>query len=223
MKTITCATALFCALVLAAAAQQVPGGKEEHPAGSMMQQQAHSDGAPVTYAELKNTLAQLDRAKQATAKYQDVHVAEADGYHQMGPDFPGMGVHFVQTLEPKSFDVEKPPILLYEKDAGSGAYTLVGVVYLWNGAAGPDGQPLDPPFPKSLARWHRHSSLCMLPGIANPHGFNENQCRDKGGHFVAETPWMLHAWIWKDSPSGVFSSENRAIGTGVTGPHTAAK
>ena len=223
MKTITCATALFCALALAAVAQQAPGGKEEHPSGGMMQQQAHSEGAPVTFAELKNTVTQLDRARQATAKYQDVHVAEADGYHQMGPDFPGMGVHFVQTLEAKSFDVEKPPILLYEKDPGSGAYTLVGVVYLWNAAAGPDGQPLDPPFPKSLARWHRHSSLCMLPGIANPHGFTESQCRDKGGHFVAETPWMVHAWIWKDSPSGVFSSENAAIGTGVTGAHTAAK
>lgn len=223
MKTITRAIALFFVLALAAVAQQMPGGKEEQHSGGVMPQQGHSGGTPVTYAELKNTVAQLDRAKQATAKYQDVHVAEADGYHQMGPDFPGMGVHFVLTLEPKSFDVEKPPILLYEKGPASGAYSLVGVVYLWNADAGPDGQPLDPPFPKSLAHWHRHTSVCMLPSLANPHGFTESQCREKGGHFVAETPWMVHAWIWKESPSGVFSSENAAIGTGVTGPHTAAK
>lgn len=222
MKTITCATALCFALAVAAMAQQMPGSKEGQHSGGMMPQQAHSDGAPVTYAELKNTIAQLDRARQATAKYQDVHVAEADGYQQIGPDFPGMGVHFVRTLEPKGFDVEKPPILVYEKDAGSGAYSLVGVVYLWNAAAGPDGQPLDSPFPKSLAHWHRHTSICMLPGLPNPH-ISESECREKGGHFVAEAPWMLHAWIWKDSPLGVFSTENPAIGPGLTGPHTAAK
>ena len=27
----------------------------------------------------------------------------------------------------------------------------------------------------------------------------------RGGKFTAETQWMIHAWIWKDSPTGVFS------------------
>ena len=210
MKTMSCATALFCVLALAAVAQQAPASKEEQASGSMMPHESHSPGAPISYTELKNTVTQLERARQATAKYRDVHVAEADGYHQIGPDFPGIGVHFVQTLEPKGFDVEKPPILLYEKNP-AGGYALVGVVYLWNAAAGPDGQPLNPPFPKSLARWHRHTNLCMAPGLANPHGLTESQCREQGGHFVAEAPWMVHAWIWKDSPAGVFSDQNPAL------------
>jgi len=178
----------------------------------MMPHQMHSAGVPISFAELKNTVAQLERTRQATAKYQDVRVAEADGYRAMGPNIPGMGVHFVLTLEPKGFDVEKPPILLYEKNQDAlGGYALVGVTYLWNAAEGPDGQPLDPPFPKSLARWHRHANICVLPGLENPHGLNEKECRERGGHFVAQAQWMVHAWIWKDSSSGVFSQENPTV------------
>lgn len=211
MKTIRRATALLFVLALAAWAQQAPAGKGD-ASGGMMAHDSHAAGAAISYTELKNTVAQLERARQATAKYQDVHVAEADGYRQMGPSFPGMGVHFVLTLEPNGFDIEKPPILLYEKDpAASGGYSLVGVTYLWSAAAGPDGQPLNPPFPKSLAHWHRHTSICVLQGLENPHGLTESQCRAQGGHFVAEAPWMVHAWIWKDSPSGVFSAENPAV------------
>src|SRR5215469_9937145 len=215
MKKTTLAMALLFALALAAAAQHAPGSMEEHASGAMAPHEPHSAVAPVTYADLKNTLAQLDRARQATAKYQDVHVAEADGYRRVGPDFPGMGVHFVQTLEPKGFDIEKPPILLYQKDpAALGGYSLVGVVYLLNAAAGEDGQPLNPPFPKSLVRWHRHANICLAPGLANPHGLTESQCRDQGGQFIAESAWMTHAWIWKDSPAGVFSDGNPALGSG---------
>jgi hypothetical protein len=211
VKTIRSTTAFFFALAFAAWAQHAPAGNGEQAAGGMMPHQ-HSAGAAVSFAELKNTVAQLERAKQATAKYQDVHVAEAEGYKAMGPDIPGMGVHFVLTLEPNGFDIEKPPILLYEKNPDApGGYSLVGVTYLWNAAASPDGQPVNPPFPKSLALWHRHANICMLPGLANPHGLTEAQCREQGGHFVAEAPWMVHAWIWKDSPAGVFSPENPAV------------
>ena len=215
MKTINLVTALFFALALGAMAQHPPDSKDAQASGGMMPHQTHSAGAPISYADLKITVAQLDRAKQATAKYQDVHVAEANGYHAMGPDMPGAAVHFVLTLDPKTFDVEKPPILVYEKNpSASGGYSLTGVVYLLNAVAGPDGQPLDSPFPKSLAQWHRHANICLLPGLANPHGFTESQCREKGGQFVAQSPWMIHAWIWKDNPSGVFSTENPAAGNG---------
>jgi len=210
MKTISRATAIFFVLALAAVAQQAPASHGEPASGGMTPQHSHAAGVGVSYAELKNTVALLERARQGTAKYQDVHVAEADGYRAIGAGFPGMGIHYVRSLEAKGFDIEKPQILLYEKNS-SGGYSLVGVVYLWNGAAGPDGQPLDPPFPKSLARWHRHTNICALPGLANPHGLTEQQCREQGGHFVAEAPWMVHAWIWKDSPAGVFSDQNPAV------------
>ena len=133
-------------------------------------------------------------------------------YQPFGGDHPTMGVHFVQTLEPKAFDIEKPPILLYQKNPGApGGYTLIGVGYLWNAAEGADGQPLDPPFPKSLAHWHRHDNICVLPGVENPHALSESECRQKGGHYIGKSQWLVHAWIWKDNPAGVFTSDNPAL------------
>jgi|SRR5215469_11432456 len=212
MKTFIRATVLLFVFPFAAVAQDEPLSRTQQVSGNMMTHESHSGTVPISYAELKNTVALLERARQATAKYLDVRSAEADGYRAMGPDAPGMGVHFVRTLEVQGFDVEKPPILLYEKDqAAPGGFSLVAVIYLWNAGEGADGQPLDPPFPRSLARWHRHANICVSPGLANPHGLTENQCREQGGHFFAQAPWMVHAWIWKDNPSGVFSPDNPAL------------
>lgn len=172
----------------------------------------HAKGAAITYAELQKTASGLEQARQATAKYQDVRAAEADGYQRVGGDMPGMGIHYVLTLEPDRFDIQKPPILLYVKNpAKEGEYSLAGVGYLFAAPEGPDGQPLNPPFPKSLALWHRHDNICVLPHLDNPHGLTEAQCREKGGHFVAKTQWLVHAWIWKDNPTGIFSPENPAL------------
>jgi hypothetical protein len=212
MKAIRQTIALFFVLGLTAVAQMPPDTKEQPPSGTTMPHHSHANGAALTYAELKNTAAELEQARQATAKYQDVHAAEADGYQMVGGDMPGMGIHYVLTMEPNRFDIEKPPILLYVKNsARPGEYSLAGVGYLWNAPEGPDGQPLDPPFPKSLALWHRHENICVLPHLENPHGLSESQCREQGGHFIAKTQWLVHAWIWKDNPTGVFSPENPAL------------
>jgi hypothetical protein len=213
MKAIKAAIAFSFVLGLSVLAQQKVPERMEQAAGEHMKMHTmHEPGAPITYAEMKQTVADLERAKQATAKYQDVHVAEAEGYKVVGPDFPGMGIHFIQTMQVSGFDVTKPPILLYQKDsAAAGGYTLVGVSYLWNAPEGPDGQPENPPFPKSLAVWHRHDNICVLAHIENPHGLSESQCKAQGGEFVAKTPWLVHAWIWKENPTGVFSADNPAL------------
>jgi hypothetical protein len=198
--------ALFVAVLIVAARQPQPGKEQSMSENRMV---SHSGAAPISFTELKSTVSELERAREATAKYQDVRVAEADGYQALGAEFPGMGKHFVRSMEVKDFEIEKPPILLYHKDPSTpGGYSLVGVGYLWNAPEGPDGQPLNPPFPKSLAHWHRHENICVLPSLANPHELSESQCREKGGHFIAETQWLVHAWIWKDNPAGVFTPEN---------------
>jgi hypothetical protein len=212
MEGIRRTIALVFVLSLTAVAQIPPDGKAQASSGTMMPHRSHANGAALTYAELKNTADELERARQATAKYQDVHVAEADGYQMVGGDMPGMGIHYVLTLEPNSFDIEKPPILLYVKNSTQpGEYSLAGVGYFWNAPEGPDGQPLNSPFPKSLAVWHRHENICVLAHLENPHGLSESQCREQGGHFIAKTQWLVHAWIWKDNPTGVFSPENPAL------------
>jgi hypothetical protein len=118
-------------------------------------------------------------------------------------------------MEPDAFELEKPPMLCYEKDPSSpGGYSLVGVVYLLNSAEGPDGQPVNNPFPKPLAMWHHHAHVCMLSSTEHVNNLSEDVCRQRGGHFNDE--WMLHAWIWKDSPRGVFSPLNPVVATSGT-------
>jgi hypothetical protein len=222
MKSISRKTILITALSLSAVALTAfayqehasPDGMNPHAMHATTQQShdmraMHAIASTLSFSELEQTASDLERARKATEKFQDVHAAEAAGYQKLGGDFPGMGTHFVLTMEAGKFDVEKPPILLYVKGA-DGGYTLGGVGYLFDAPAGPDGQPLNPPFPKSLANWHQHDNICMLPGIDNPHGLTESQCREKGGHFIAKSPWLVHAWIWKDNPQGVFSPENPA-------------
>lgn len=212
MKKIFVAILLLAVFTLAASAQQ-PSPAVSQPASQLMEMHhEHSGGVPVSYTELKEMLVGLERARQATSKYQDVRVAENEGYRATGPDVPGMGIHFVLTSEQNGFDLEKPPILLYEKNPSlPGGYALVGVSYLLDAREGADGQPLNSPFPKSLAVWHRHENICLLPDRSTPRGVTEEQCEAQGGRYTAETQWMIHAWIWKDSPQGVFSPTNPSV------------
>src|SRR5262245_34552505 len=171
-----------------------------------------SSVAVVTYAELQQTSDQLAAARNATAKYQDVRVAEAEGYSAVGPNVPGMGTHYVRRTEGTSFSVSDPPILLYERDAAApNGLRLVGVSYLLVAPAGTDGQPAQSPFPRTLASWHKHNNVCVLPDNGASTDLTEAQCRARGGQFTNETSWMVHAWIWKDSPAGVFSPTNPLI------------
>lgn len=166
-------------------------------------------GAALSFADLKSTVAALDKARAATEKYQDVRAAEADGYRAIGGMRPGMGIHYVRSRAASGFDIANPPILLYEQDEGaSQGLGLVGVAYMVDGPAGPDGQPAVAPFPRALAAWHKHYDICLLPGSRVQMDASATDCREQGGRFIAETPWMVHAWIWKDSPAGVFSPTN---------------
>ncbi len=103
MKTISRVLAIFFVPVLIAVAQQSQSGKQDSVSENKMA--SHSGAAPISYTEMKNTVAELERARQATAKYQDVRVAEADGYQALGGEFPGMGAHFVRTMEVSNFEI----------------------------------------------------------------------------------------------------------------------
>jgi len=220
LRTATLSIVASIILAVSSTAQQTtaPGSgntkamEHQHDAMAMGHDHHMGTSAPVTYAELEKTASLLQSARQATEKYRDVRVAEADGYHAMGPDVPGMGIHYVGPYDGSNFDVAHPAILLYEKSAeNKNGFSLVGVSYLFKAPEGSDGQPLNAPFPKSLANWHRHENLCVLADNSVKSNLSGEQCGAEGGHFTAETQWMVHAWIWKDSPAGVFSSTNPAV------------
>jgi hypothetical protein len=214
--------AALCSCPLAPAQEQSPSSHHEM---NMRMEPGHehhmAPAVAVTFAELEQTASQLEKARQATEKYRDVKVAEADGFRAIGPDVLGMGIHYVHVAgghpsQPGShssgFDIEHPDILLYEKDPSSASgYALVGVSYLLTADTDTDGQPKNPPFPKVLAPWHRHSDLCVFPDRSVKGDLDEGQCTAHSGRFTGLTQWMIHAWIWKDSPAGVFSPTNPTV------------
>jgi len=147
-----------------------------------------------------------------TAKYRDVRVAQADGFVNMGGAL-GIGYHFARNLDPDEVNLEKPPVLIYEDDPSApGGYALAGVMYIMKAETGSDDQPVNSPFPKSLAMWHKHQNICMFKdNIHHRDNLTEEQCQQIGGRFIKETQWMVHAWIWKESPLGVFSFTNPLV------------
>jgi hypothetical protein len=133
------------------------GSQTSPPATAMAGGHAHGSPVPaITFAELEQTVHRLAAARQATEKYQDVRTAEAAGYRPVGPNVPGMGLHYVRQTDLQHFSITDPPILLYERDAAaSGSLRLIGVSYLLVAPGDADGQPVNPPFPKARHNVHR--------------------------------------------------------------------
>ena len=125
----------------------------------------------------------LAKVRSATAKYQRVEVAIADGYleashcvynEELGA---GMGYHFVKgSLVDPVFDPLKPEALLFERDE-NGEFILVGVEYI-------------------------------VIDVGQPHPHFGNHPLDVGGTPVPVPHYSLHVWVWKNNPWGMFSPYN---------------
>jgi len=178
-----------------------------HAAGaegsSFFGEHSHGKPGPVTPAEARVLDRQLAAAKKATAKYRDIDVARKDGYFQVTQFIPGLGLHMVNLhISNKTFDPAHPQILLYQPRP-DGKMVLAGVAYQF-------AHTTDTP-PEGFAGgsdvWHFHTDLCFLPGgsvtISSADG-----CKLAHGFFQAQTAWLLHAWIWKTNPDGVFTEYN---------------
>jgi hypothetical protein len=203
-------------LLVVAAFCAGPGARSDRLAATQseagMHQQHMTAGVPISFAQLEQTVVLLKQTRAATEKYQDVRVAVADGYQAIGPYTAGMGFHYVKQHAASGFDPERPPILLYEKDhASSGTLRLTGVSYLLVAPSNTQGQPTSSPFPAPLAVWHKHANICVLPDRSIGSNLDAAQCEQQHGKFSTETQWMIHAWIWKDNPTGVFSSTHPSI------------
>lgn len=139
----------------------------------------------------------LSTARAATARYGDQRQAVADGYRRLGPDFPGMGEHWVnpRLILGGRVDAAHPQVLAYA--AIGGTPTLVGVAYAVPLAAGES----PPTFPTPEA-WHDHSGTLDAESVLlqhNPAGHGDG---------AALRLAMLHAWVWLENPGGTFQSEN---------------
>jgi hypothetical protein len=172
----------------------------------------HGDEINVRWDQIHQIDEMLNEAKTATEKYVDVNVAIADGYHQEGPSRPGEGTHFINRilLDAGTFDIQHPTFLLYEHKIDWG-YKLVGVGWLLPKKLGDDTPP---PYFTPLAAWHYHEyappGICIWKNGTN-NRYEEIDCKAQGGMFWPESPWMLHVWLFRPGPEGIFSLVNSSV------------
>jgi hypothetical protein len=140
----------------------------------------------------------LARTAESLERLRTVEAALAAGYRPLGPDFPGMGRHWVQSsLLVRGPDPAHPPLLTFlDTPAGT---ILTGAAFgslLAPGDAEPD-------FPFAGA-WHAHTGTVdeetLKLGSAHTHGDVE------GPRLI-----MLHVWLGLENPEGVFAQDNWAV------------
>jgi hypothetical protein len=171
----------FLAVTVAIALPILGGGPSP---GSVVHATSAGDGGAAM------PTSQLAALRGATARFHRVEAAVAEGYVPFGGCFsdPGgtgaMGFHYVNDalVADPAIDPLRPELLVYAARP-SGGLRLVAVEWItfvsaWHGA----GQ-LSPP---SLFGREFHINPTLL----------------------AEPFYLLHAWIWKHNPSGMFADWN---------------
>lgn len=151
------------------------------------------------------TLEELAQVRQATTKYHDVEAAIADGYVPVGPFVPGMGFHYVNgALLADGFDLTAPEVLLYAP-TGEGGVGLVGVEYSVVG-------PVPAGFSGSDDEWELHEASCHYTDLT------EEPCTTLADADPSKTLefWhpdfqILHVWVWKGNPEGIFHHTNPLV------------
>lgn len=129
----------------------------------------------------------LQQVRQATARFKDVSVAEAEGYALQfgcvsGESEGAMGLHYVNgdIVGSGVLDVSRPQIVIYEPTP-SGQLKLTGADYLLFQSA-----------------WDAsHTAPPQLMGQAF-HLFTAPN------RFRLPAFYTLHVWAWKENPNGAF-------------------
>ena len=146
-----------------------------------------------TQEQRKQANALVQVVREATERFRDVRVAEAEGYTLQfgcvsGSDLGAMGMHFVNgsLVGDGEVDVMHPEILLYEPLA-NGRLRLTGADYLVLKADW-DAKP-------------EHTGPPELMGQLF-HLF------DSPNRFGLPAFYSLHVWAWKENPNGTFVNWN---------------
>lgn len=142
----------------------------------------------------------IARARAGTERYRNPDSARAAGYRPVGPDFPGMGRHWIHPslILRDTLDPAQPPLLEYAEIGGR--LTLVGVAFA--ALVHDDDPPASLPVPR--AAWHFHQGTVTEESFLRGHA---------GLGHLTQGPRIavLHAWIWLDNPDGVLATDNWAL------------
>lgn len=178
---------------------------------AMARHMAYSSPKPLTAADSARAAHVINELRQAIVKYQDVKLAEADGYKMFAPHLKNQPqYHFTKgwnaIRNQWGFDPARPTSLLYKKNP-QGEFVLIGAMYTASKRTSED--ELNKRVPLSVARWHRHVNWCLPPArhkerwyetkdgrpVFGPLGVaTREECDAAGGRFMSQAfGWMVHA------------------------------
>lgn len=127
--------------------------------------------------------------RQATSRFRDVTLAEAEGYQLAfgcvsGPDFGAMGLHYVNfsLVGDGELDPARPEIVIYEP-LPNGGRKLTGADFL-----------------VLVDDWHAKNAAPPELGGQLLHLF------ESPNRFGLPAFYTLHVWAWKHNPVGTFSN-----------------
>jgi hypothetical protein len=141
----------------------------------------------MTSEQQRKAGALLKIVREATERYKDVHVAEADGYALQfgcvsGPDSGAMGLHYVNgdLVSRGELDPKHPQIVIYEPTPNGGR-RLIGADFLLFAEAWDKKNQGPPELMGQLFHYFEFPNRFGLPAF-----------------------YTLHVWAWKDNPNGAF-------------------
>ena len=131
----------------------------------------------------------IKAVREATERFKDVAVAEAEGYSLMfgcvsGPDSGAMGLHYVNLplVLDGVLDPSQPEIIIYEP-LPNGRLKMTGADFL-----------------VFAADWHKSNAATPELQGQLMHLF------ESPNRFGLPNFYTLHVWAWKENPTGTFTN-----------------
>ena len=150
-------------------------------------QDGHSHNAQQNGAMSSQAQTLVNVVREATEKYKDVSVAQADGYALQfgcvtGPDSGAMGLHYVNGALVSSgiLDARHPQIVIYEPTP-DGKLKLTGADFLVIASQWDASHSGPPELMGQLFHYFESPNRFGLPAF-----------------------YTLHVWAWKENPNGAF-------------------
>lgn len=164
-------------------------------------------------AESASLDAEVQRVRDATARYRDIDVARREGYRLFGMEGPLMGEHwYLPDAVRRPLDLAHPSTLQYATIGGR--KVLVGVAYTFY-------RRPDEPVPEGFAGagdvWHTHdvTRLARAATAERPllRAIVDRRIRRGrvGGGDGRTLLTMVHAWVWSENPDGMFAQSHRGL------------